>query len=282
MSITEQSTTRFVTIGDLDLRYHEAGQGEPVLFLHGGGPGASSWGNFNRNIGPLSARYRVLALDLPGFGKSSRKFPSTNLLAYYAGVVRDFLDALKIDKVHLIGNSLGGGTALKFALLYPARAGRIVAMGTAGSLAVITVTPTEGLRHLLNYYAGEGPSVAKLKAIVNCMVYDASAFPDDLIQARYEATLDPDAIAKSPLRHEKGQPFPIEPVWTDNLTGISHDVLLIWGREDRVVPMDAAFILLKQIARARLHVFPQCGHWAQWEKADEFNALVSDFIDRGR
>jgi 4,5:9,10-diseco-3-hydroxy-5,9,17-trioxoandrosta-1(10),2-diene-4-oate hydrolase len=84
----------------------------------------------------------------------------------------------------------------------------------------------------------------------------------------------PSVVANPPLHLFK----PNDKLWTEPLDQLPHQTLLIWGREDRVVPMDAAFILQKQIPNADLVVFSKCGHWVQWEKADEFNRIVGDFL----
>lgn len=276
MDFTEEATSKFVDAGDLRIHYNEAGSGEPLLLIHGGGPGASGWSNYRRNVDALARDFRVLIIDLPGFGKSSRIIPDDNLFTYLSGAVLDFLDALDIAKAHIVGNSLGGGTTLKLALDHPDRVNKFVLMGAGGSIPTFSPMPTEGIMRLLGYYEGDGPSLEKLKAFIDIMVYDKSEMTDELLEERYQASLDPETMKNPPIKW-RGK-MPLEDLWREGLDELPHEALIIWGREDRVVPMDSAFMLLKQIARARLHVFPQCGHWAQWEKADEFNQLVADFL----
>jgi pimeloyl-ACP methyl ester carboxylesterase len=259
------------------LFYRDLGQGEPLLLLHGGGPGASGWSNFSRNAGPLSGRFRVLVPDLPGFGASEKTLPDERLFTYLAGVTRDFMDELGIARAHIVGNSLGGGTALRLALSSPDRVGRAVLMGSGGSVPVFSAWPTEGVRRLVGYYEDDGPSLRKLRDFIDIMVYDGSAVTDELLEQRYQASIDPEVLRKPPIVRRAGKVL-LEDLWREDLAALPHDFLLVWGREDRVVPLDCAFMLLKQLQRARLHVFPQCGHWAQWEKAGEFNALVTEFL----
>lgn len=278
MTSLEASTSKRIKAGGIDLHYHESGSGFPVVLLHGGGPGASGWSNFSRNFGPLAQHWRVLVPDLPGFGTSERVTVEDRAFGFYAGVVRDFLHALGIPQAHFVGNSLGGGTALKLALDDPGRIGRLVLMGTGGSLPVFSATPTEGVRRLFDFYAGTGPSMQKLRSFIDLLVYDASSITDELLAARYAAATLPEVVAKPPLKF-KGRP-PLEELWREPLGDLTHEVLLVNGREDRVVPLDTAFLLLKLIPNARLHVLPKCGHWAQWEHADEFNALVHGFLSR--
>lgn len=276
MAITEADTSKFVQAGKVRVHYNEAGSGDPLVLIHGGGPGATGWSNYQRNVEELSKHFRCLMIDLPGFGKTDKVRPDTGLFAFFAEVIRDMLNELKIDKAHFIGNSLGGGTALKFALDYPDRAGRLVLMGPGGSVPLLTPWPSEGIKHLFSFYEGEGPTMAKLKAFIDVMVVDKSELTEELYQQRFKSATDPETVKNPPLRMRKG--MPLEELWKENLAGLKHDVLLIWGREDRVIPLDMSLFLLNRIQKAQLHVFPNCGHWAQWEKAPEFNRIVSGFI----
>src|SRR5437667_7950463 len=112
--------------GDLTLHYHEAGTGAPLVLLHGGGPGASAWSNWKQNLAPFAAHFRVLAVDQPGYGRSDKPVIKGGMWEFYARAVRGLLDELGLEQAHFIGNSLGGGTTLKFALDYPDRPDRLV------------------------------------------------------------------------------------------------------------------------------------------------------------
>jgi pimeloyl-ACP methyl ester carboxylesterase len=273
----ESSSSRFVEVGGLNIHYNEVGSGTPLVLIHGSGPGASGWANFSRNMEPLSKRFRAICIDLPGFGKSDMKPAGVPIPGWWADIVGKFLDALGIEKAHFIGNSLGGVISLKLALTRPEKVGRMVLMGTGGSLPVFTPWPTEGIKSILGYYEGTGPSIERLRAFAQQFVYDPSQLTDELLEKRLKASLDPRIVANPPMRMGPGTV--LEDVWRDaGLTKLPHETLMIWGREDRVLPLDAAFVLLKQIPRARLLVMPQCGHWAQWEHADEFNATVTSFF----
>jgi 4,5:9,10-diseco-3-hydroxy-5,9,17-trioxoandrosta-1(10),2-diene-4-oate hydrolase len=121
-------TSRFADAAGLRLHYHEAGpadpDGLPVVLLHGGGPGASGWSNFGRNLPVFAGRFRTLLVDQPGFGRSDRPPVTGNYFTFAADALAGLLKTLGIERVHLLGNSLGGGTAVRFALNYPDRAGR--------------------------------------------------------------------------------------------------------------------------------------------------------------
>ena len=278
------TTSRFAA----GLHYHEAGPaggaaGAPVVMLHGGGPGASGWSNFGRNLGVFAGRFRTIVVDQPGFGRSEKPPVTGNYFTFAAGALARLLDEVQIDRVHLIGNSLGGGTAVRFALNYPERAGRLVLMGPGGlSINVFAPDPTEGVKRLMEFSAPPGPSKQKLAAFLRTLVFDQRLITDELVAERFAAATDPEALAAmASLGASFFDPATVEDglLWRE-AHRLRNRVLLIWGREDRVNPLDGALVALKLIRRAQLHVFGGCGHWAQLEKFDEFNQLVSCFLER--
>ena len=275
---------KYVEVGDgLRLHYHEAGteHAETVVLLHGGGPGASAWSNFGRNIPVFAKTYRTIAVDQPGFGRSDKPTEHPQYFTHSARAVAGLLDRLGIAKAHLVGNSLGGGTAVRLALDHPDRAGRLVLMGPGGlTLNVFAPDPTEGVKNLGRFAAPPGPSREKLEAFLRVMVHDQSLITEELVAERFAAASTPESLAAMramgasfmrPGSFEQGM------LWRD-AHRLRQRVLLIWGREDRVNPLDGALVALKMIPRAQLHVFGQCGHWAQLEKFDEFNRLTLDFL----
>ena len=274
MALTEEATSRFVQAGPLKLHYHEAGKGPVLIMIHGGGPGAGGWSNYRRNVDHFAEHFRVILPDLPGFAKSDKPKVEGGLLTYMAKAIKDLMGALDIPRAHFVGNSLGGGTTIKFALDYPDQIQRMVLMGAPG-LPIFTPQPSEGIKHLMAYYEKPGPSMEKLRNFLNVMVYDGSQLTDQLIKERYEASIQPDLVA-NPLI-SRSRPMVPEPLWKD-FSKIKNKTLLIWGRDDRTVTLDHSFMLLNQLQDVRLHVFGKCGHWAQWEKAAEFNRLVADFL----
>lgn len=263
---------KFIDVAGTSTRYYDVGRGEPTILIHGGGPGASGLSNYRKNVEPLAAGRRVIVIDLPGFGETEGKLKDGPVFEAMGDFVRAFMDAIGVEKASFIGNSLGGATSLMVALRAPDRVNRLVLMGTGGSQAIFTPMPTEGLRRMAAFHAGEGPTLKKLKGVIDMLVFDASSITEELLAERLKAASRPDTI-------DIFQRPPLE-VWREPLHKLKQRTLLIWGREDRVVPLDSSFILLKTIPNAQLHVFPKCGHWAQWEKAEEFNALVADFLDR--
>ncbi|MFR9731173.1 4,5:9,10-diseco-3-hydroxy-5,9,17-trioxoandrosta-1(10),2-diene-4-oate hydrolase [Saccharopolyspora sp. MS10] len=267
----------------LRLHYHEAGaeHAETVVMLHGGGPGAAAWSNFGPNVEVFAERFRTIAVDQPGFGRSSKPTEHGQYFAHSAAALRELFDALGLDRAHLLGNSLGGGTAVRFALDHPERAGRLVLMAPGGlSLNLFAPDPTEGVRLLSEFGAPPGPSREKLAAFLRTMVHDRSLITEELLDQRYAAAAAPESLA---AMRAMGESFRrLETVERGMLWREAHRlrqrVLLVWGREDRVNPLDGALLALKLIPRAQLHVFGGCGHWAQLEKSAEFNRITQDFL----
>ncbi len=187
----------FADTAMMRLHYHEAGSGdETVVMLHGGGPGASAWSNFGPNLPEFAKSFRTLMLDQPGFGSSAAPPVTGHYFTFAAAALASLLDHLGIEKVHLIGNSLGGGTAVRFALDYPDRAGRLVLMGPGGlSLNVFAPDPTEGVKALIAFAAPPGPSKDKLAAFLRTLVFNPKLVTDELIEERYRVASTPESLA---------------------------------------------------------------------------------------
>ena len=266
----------------MHLHYQEAGQGSAVVLLHGGGPGASGLSNFGRNLPVFAEQFRTLVVDQPGYGKSDKPEVKGNYFTFAADALAALLDELGIGRVHLVGNSLGGGTAVRFALSNPGRAGRLVLMGPGGlSLNVFAPDPTEGVKRLAEFGAPPGPSREKMAAFLRTLVFDQRLVTEEMIEERFTAACDPEALR---AMASMGASFFDPDSYEDGLLWreahrLRNRVLLIWGREDRVNPVDGALVALKMIRRAQLHVFGGCGHWVQLEKFDEFNRLAISFLE---
>ncbi len=292
MTLTKESVQRSAQVktewaGEITLNYYEAGPVDgdrlPLVMLHGGGPGASAWSNFGPALPRFAAAYRTLMVDQPGFGGSDKPAVVGNYFRFAADHVVALLDELGIEKVHLLGNSLGGGTAMRLALSHPERVGRLVLMGPGGlSLNLFHADPTEGVQRLMEFAAK--PSKEALRAFISTMVVDQSLVTDQLVEERYaDATAPGAAEAMASMGMSFWNPETAEDgmLWREAHRLRKH-VLLTWGREDRVNPLDGAMVALKLLPKAQLHVFGNCGHWAQIEAADEFAEIALGFLGRHR
>ncbi|AUH01423.1 alpha/beta fold hydrolase [Pectobacteriaceae bacterium CE70] len=282
LSFNEAETSHFVDVEEngqhLRIHYNDCGSGkETVVMLHGSGPGATGWANFSRNIDPLvMAGYRVLLLDCPGWGKSDSIVNTGSRADLNARVLKQVIDHLDIEKVHLLGNSMGGHSAVAFTLSWPERTGKLVLMGGGtGGMSLFTPMPTEGIKRLQALY--REPNIDNLKAMMDIFVFDTRDLTDTLFKTRLDNMLAHRDHLENFIKSSEANPKQF-PDFTPRLNEISAPTLIIWGRNDRFVPMDAGLRLLSGIPGSQLHIFRDCGHWAQWEHADTFNRMVVDFL----
>jgi pimeloyl-ACP methyl ester carboxylesterase len=220
----------------------------------------------------LARDARVLALDLVGYGASERPGDVRYSLRTWTDHVWSFLDALGLEQVALVGNSLGGRLALQMAEDDSSRLRRMVLMGSPG----VGMTVTEGLKALRGYQ----PSPENMRALLTgYFAVDTSIITDDLVRIRYEASAAPGA-------HEAYRLMFFDPRHAGGDLGITEDqvravrvpTLLVHGREDKVVPPEVSWTMVNLLPDADLHVFARCGHWTQIERAAEFNSLVGGFL----
>lgn len=272
-----------VTVVGKPIFFAQTGSGSPVVMLHGGGPGASGVSNYARNIDPLAQHYRVIVPDMPGYGRSAKGIDQDDPFGYLADMIRGLLDELGIDSAHVVGNSYGGAAALRLALDTPHRVGKLVLMGPGG-IGTTRGVPTAGLKSLLSYYDGDGPSREKLEGFIrNYLVYDGASVPDELIDLRYAASIDPEVVADPPLRRPSG-PTALRTLWRMDLTRDSRlkhlqtPTLVLWGRDDKVNRPAGGPMLLNLMPNAELVMTSHTGHWMQWERAALFNQLVQEFL----
>ncbi len=258
------------------------GAGEPLVMLHGGGPGASALANYRDNLPALAGEFRLVLPDQPGFGGSYRPGtteladPGITVLAREA--VLEALNVLGVGSFHLLGNSLGGATALSIAIAAPERVRSLVLMAPGGGWLPTGPTPTEGQKAMFRYYNGEGPTLRKMEAFVGVMVANPRAFDEASIQERFDASLDESHIE---FYHRYNAAFGarggMDPLWQE-VEQILCPTLLLWGRDDRTITLDGAGVMLQRIPDVQLHVFGNCGHWVQVERKAAFERLVIEFL----
>lgn len=265
---------RTIDAGGIATAYLEAGSGAPVLMLHGSGPGVSGTANWQLNIPALAKHFHVLAPDIVGFGDTERPDDIIYSLRSWTDHVWAFLDAMGIEKTAIVGNSLGGRIALQMATDRPDRISRMVLMGAPG----VGMTPTEGLAALRAYQ----PSHEAMRHMLRTyFAVNPDLITDELVKIRYEASVANGAFEAynamfTDPRH-KGSELAIT---AEEVEAITTPTLLVHGREDKVVPLAVSITMLGLLPNADLHVFSRCGHWTQIERADEFSALVADYLER--
>jgi pimeloyl-ACP methyl ester carboxylesterase len=250
--------------------YLEAGEGAPVVLVHGSGPGVTAYANWRLTMPALARDFRVIAPDMAGFGASEKTGEYS--LDRWVDQLVGFLDALGLAKASVVGNSFGGALALAVAARHPERVDRMVLMGSVG----VPFPITEGLDRVWGYE----PGVEEMKHVLDVFAYDRSRVTDELAEVRYRASIEPGVqeafAAMFPAPRQRWVDAMTTP--DDLIAGLQHETLIVHGREDRVIPLANAYRLMELLPSAQLHVFSRCGHWTQIEWADEFNALIGRFL----
>ncbi|MEI5100003.1 alpha/beta fold hydrolase [Streptomyces sp. PmtG] len=282
-ALTEEGTARVARAGELALRYHEAGPQEPgapvLVLLHGGGPGAAAWPTFGSVLPGFATRFRTLLVDLPGFGGSDKPEPDRDYFSFGAAAVAALLDELGVARAHFAGTSLGGGVCVRMALDHPEKVDRLLLMAPAGlSLNVFSADPSEGVRRLIDVVARPEPTRDSVRAFLTTLVHDPASVTDALVEERYARALDPQARLGSQRVGAALARWPEAGMLWREAHRVARPTLLTWGREDRVNPLDGAFVALKALPDARLHVFPRCGHLVHAERPEAFLRLAADFL----
>lgn len=266
---------RIVTAGGVRTHVHEAGDGPPLLLLHGSGPGVSAWANWRVALPELARRFRVIAPDQLGFGATDAPADGRYGRAAWTAHALAVLDALDVDRISIVGNSMGGAIALSVAAARPERVDRLVLMGTVG----LPLELTPGLDQVWGYT----PDRERMRALIELFAHDDGLATSDLVELRYARSAEPRTRAS----YEAMFPAPRQR-WLDDLAlsdaelaVVRHPVLLVHGRDDEVIPFSASLAALERLADAELHAFSACGHWVQIERASRFVDVVVDFLHAG-
>lgn len=261
-----------LTIDGLKVNYHDQGEGEPLLLIHGSGPGVSAWANWRLNMPVFAASHRVIAPDMQGFGYSDPAPNQQYSLDQWVKQLLGLMDALALPSVTLVGNSFGGALALAAAIRYPQRVNALVLMGSVG----VPFAITDGLDKVWGYE----PSLDAMRGLLDIFAYNRALVTDELAELRYQASV------REGVQENFSAMFPApRQRWVDAMgsdpaaiAALQQPTLIIHGRDDRVIPASNSQTLHELIPCSQLHSFGQCGHWTQIEHKDRFNRLVLDFM----
>jgi 2-hydroxymuconate-semialdehyde hydrolase len=263
---------RFIEAAGALTHIHEAGDGPPVLLLHGSGPGVSAWANWRLVLPELSRHAHVIAPDQLGFGRTARTADQRYGRSVWTEHAIAVIEELGLEDVAIIGNSMGGAVALSVAATRPDLISRLVLMGTCG----VPVKLTPGLDAVWGYT----PDRERMRRLIEIFAYDDTLASGDLVDMRYTQSMDPEARAS----YEAMFPEPRQR-WLDDLAlsddelaAVDHRTLLIHGRDDEVIPLQASLTAFQSLANAELHCFAKCGHWVQIEQNRRFIDVVVDFL----
>lgn len=252
-----------IKLGKLNIRYFAGGQGDPLVIIHGGGDGARAW---LKSAEELSNYYSVYIPDLPGFGRSQSASDKFHLPEYVA-FVKNFSQALGIERFHLIGHSIGGGIALHYALHFPEKVKGLVLV-SSWCLGIEAALWVRLLSHpALSKSLGEA-AIAVLKGVkwLARLFYAPFRFANPVTRVKMD-------IGKTMITL-RGQTTVLQ----DRLCELTMPTLLVWGSGDRIVPAAHAYVAAELIPDCQLHIFEGCGHSVYKQKAGEFSQLLTNFL----
>lgn len=263
----------FIDVDGVRTHWLEAGEGPPLVLMHGGGAGADSYGNWIDCFPLLSRHFRVIAPDMIGFGKTDKPSPEHYLYdqpgrnRHLAG----FLDAMDLSGVAIVGNSMGGATVIGVALDRPELLSKIVLMGSAG--LPIPERPSPQLMHNLQYdFTLEG-----MRRVIGGLTAPGYQPTDAMVQYRFDLVDDPAskaALAAINGETRKGTLNYAE----ERVATIAHPVLVVNGKDDGVSILPRAYRFLELLPNSWGYIVPHCGHWAMIEATEDFCGAVLRFL----
>ncbi|WJR76892.1 alpha/beta hydrolase [Bradyrhizobium sp. NP1] len=280
--LDDAGTSRYVTIDGSRVHYNlvecSGPSGIPIILTHGGGPGATSWNNFLYNARALSSRYSCYFYDLPGFGASEAVQISGPVHSWYAEKFLKFMDALKIERAHLVNQSYGGAMAIKVAAMAPSRVDHLVITGSRpvlGSL-IAPASTSRGKLALQRYYSGEnGPTPEQMRFLLaELEFHNPDRITDLNVKLRYETSITPNVrdFLSQPVK--RGQPESL----FEEFRNVKARTLIIHGLHDAFGSVDVPLTMVNQFADARLHLVASAGHHVQTECPTEYNPVVLGFL----
>lgn len=276
----EAPNDRYIKVGKIKTRYWaEGNQGSPVVLIHGIGGYVENWlPSFNALVG----QHRVYAIDLIGQGRTDKPLDVSYTITDLAQFVKDFMAALKVERAHVVGHSLGGAISMRFTLMFPTAVDKLVLVGSAGlgkeTTLALRLSSVPILGEILTH-----PSRSGSFYFLKMVMHDPAVLTDELLEQYYQMVSLP-GMQQCFLRilRANGNLFgQFESMYGPNVRGlatITNPVLIVWGRQDRIMPVMHAKVATEGLPNVRLQIFDNCGHIPMLENTQAFNELLLEFL----
>jgi 2-hydroxy-6-oxonona-2,4-dienedioate hydrolase len=280
--MADQPKSLYAKADGVTFHYYDLGEGDPTIFLHGGGPGCTAWSDFGP-VAPLFASdRRAILVDLLQYGRSDKCTIAGPMWDFHAAKMVALLDELGIERADFVCNSWGGTIALNLAAKYPERVRSLVITGSMpvfyGPLAPLPEDGRRGRNARDLYYGGTGPTLEKLRTLITSLEwFDGSKLPAETLQMRYEQSLDPEEMA---LAASADSPRGDWQDLTAELGQIQAPTLFVWGMHDAFLTPDYPLMLARMIPHGHLYIMDKASHHLQEERPYDYYSVVSGFLDQ--
>ena len=275
----EEFEDQYIDVAGYRTRYWSYGNsGSVVLLLHGFAFSVELW---ELNIPDLSKNHKVIAIDLLGFGLTDKPKGKQNIEAFPLFVL-SFLQSMSISKTHIVGHSMGGLIATKFAQMHPEYVETLVLIGSAGFATKIPMH----FRIFSLPFIGEllvKPNKNGLAGALRKNTFHKSAFTKKLVNKLYEFSLHPEMgenllkVTRTAVGIFGFKRFIVKTIKSE-IEKLTMPVLIIWGKNDEIIYSSHAYVANKLIKHSKLVMFEECGHLPQIEYSEKFNRLLEDFF----
>lgn len=276
---------RRVDVDDLGIHLIDVGDGRPVLFLHGGGPGCHGWSDFGPVVPLFSTDRRCLLVDLAQYGKSEKPAIHEPVWSFHARYLARLLEMEAVSGVEVVCSSWGGSAGLCLAADRPDLVRALVITGSMpvrhGALSPLPeglagTGPGRGRTARDTYYGGEGPTKDKMRELMAVYEwYDPSRIPDATVAARYEQSIRPDERRLWEEKVPRGDAQDL----SGSLGRIECPVLFMWGMHDYFLPPDYALMLANSVQRGHVHLMAEAAHHLEEELPEAYSSVVRAFLE---
>ena len=278
LDIDWHSRLRSCTVAGSRVNYIEMGSGPPLVFVHGL---SGCWQNWLENIPHFARSHRVIAVDLPGFGESELPLEDITIPGYGA-FLDAFLDEIGVECTSLVGNSMGGFITAEVAISHPHRVDKLALVSAAGVMTVRHLQLTMAKRLSRAFHAGSARVIARRQSVVRrrglrkVLLYGVVRHPE---------LLQPELVYE--ICSGGGKPGFLDAFkavldydFTDRVPEIDRPTLIVWGRDDRIVPVGGAYRYERLIPGSQRVIFEETGHVPMIERPALFNRVLEDFLAR--